>query len=42
MEMSELKCVKGLFSGRQFDREVIFLCVRWYLPYKLSLSILSR
>jgi hypothetical protein len=22
--------------GRQFDREIIVLCVRWYLRYKLS------
>src|ERR1700675_3943716 len=26
-----------LFEGRHFDREVIVLCVRWYLRYKLSL-----
>jgi transposase-like protein len=26
-----------LFGGRHFDREVIILCVRWYLRYKLSL-----
>jgi transposase-like protein len=26
-----------LFAGRHFDREVIILCVRWYLRYKLSL-----
>src|SRR3979490_651246 len=25
-----------LFKGRHFDREVIILCVRWYLRYKLS------
>ena len=25
-----------LFKGRHFDREVIVLCVRWYLFYKLS------
>jgi transposase-like protein len=25
-----------LFKGRHFDREVIVLCVRWYLSYKLS------
>ena len=25
-----------LFAGRHFDREVIILCVRWYLRYKLS------
>src|SRR5271168_1096377 len=26
-----------LFEGRHFDREIIILCVRWYLRYKLSL-----
>jgi transposase-like protein len=25
-----------LFKGRQFEREVIILCVRWYLRFKLS------
>jgi transposase-like protein len=25
-----------LFRGRQFDREIIILCVRWYLRFKLS------
>src|ERR671917_823889 len=25
-----------LFKGRHFDRQVIVLCVRWYLTYKLS------
>jgi hypothetical protein len=25
-----------LFEGRHFDRQVIFLCVRWYLRFKLS------
>ena len=25
-----------LFKGRHFEREVIVLCVRWYLSYKLS------
>ncbi|MEW9586895.1 IS6 family transposase [Paraburkholderia sp. DGU8] len=27
----------GSSTGRHFDREVIVLCVRWYLRYKLSL-----
>jgi transposase-like protein len=26
----------NLFKGRHFDREIIVLCVRWYLTYKLS------
>jgi transposase-like protein len=24
------------FEGRHFDREIIVLCVRWYLRFKLS------
>jgi transposase-like protein len=32
-----LKNVDELFEGRHFDREVIMLCVRWYLRFKLSL-----
>ena len=28
--------VDELFKGRHFDREIIVLCVRWYLRYKLS------
>ena len=26
----------NLFKGRHFDREIIVLCVRWYLSFKLS------
>jgi transposase-like protein len=25
-----------LFKGRQFEREIVILCVRWYLRFKLS------
>jgi transposase-like protein len=28
--------VVELFKGRHFDREIIILCVRWYLRFKLS------
>jgi transposase-like protein len=35
--MSKLKSIEELFEGRHFDREVIILCVRWYLRFKLSL-----
>ena len=28
--------VADLFKGRQFDQEIIVLCVRWYVSYKLS------
>ena len=34
--MSGLNSDEELFRGRHFDREVIVLCVRWYLSYKLS------
>ncbi|WP_376776411.1 MULTISPECIES: IS6 family transposase [Paraburkholderia] len=32
-----MKSLDELFAGRHFDRDVIILCVRWYLRYKLSL-----
>ena len=35
--MSKRKDLEALFDGRHFDREIIILCVRWYLRYKLSL-----
>ena len=28
--------IEELFKGRHFDREIVILCVRWYLSYKLS------
>jgi len=28
--------VDELFKGRHFDREIVILCVRWYLRFKLS------
>ena len=34
--MSSSESVLDVFKGRHFDREVIVLCVRWYLSYKLS------
>jgi len=40
--MAELKRIKELFARRHFDREIIVLCVRWYLRYKLSLRDLGR
>jgi transposase-like protein len=33
----KLENLKEVFAGRHFDREVIILCVRWYLRFKLSL-----
>src|SRR5690348_11269841 len=35
--MAKLKTVDELFKGRHFDRDVVILCVRWYLRFKLSL-----
>jgi transposase-like protein len=35
--MGKLARLEELFAGRHFDREVILLCVRWYLRFKLSL-----
>ena len=35
--MGKLASLDELFEGRHFDREVIILCVRWYLRFKLSL-----
>ena len=29
--------LEELFAGRHFDRDVIILCVRWYLRFRLSL-----
>src|SRR3954463_1996678 len=31
-----LEPVAALFKGRHFDQEIIILCVRWYVTYKLS------
>ena len=28
--------VEELFKGRHFDQEIVVLCVRWYLSFKLS------
>ena len=35
--MDEPETPEALFVGRYFNREVILLCVRWYLRFKLSL-----
>ena len=34
--MTELTSAQELFKGRHFDQEIIVLCVRWYLTFKLS------
>lgn len=28
--------VEQLFKGRPFDQEIVVLCIRWYLSFKLS------
>lgn len=40
--MDKPESLKELFAGRHFDREVIILCVRWYLRFKLSLRDLAE
>ena len=34
--MIEPSSAQDLFKGRHFDHEIIVLCVRWYLTFKLS------
>jgi len=34
--MSHFVPVAELFAGRHFDAEIVVLCVRWYLSFKLS------
>ena len=34
--MTEPASAEELFKGRHFDQEIIVLCVRWYLTFKLS------
>ena len=34
--MTERTSAQELFKGRHFDQEIIVLCVRWYLTFKLS------
>jgi transposase-like protein len=34
--MSSLVLLEELFKGRHFDQEIVILCVRWYLSFKLS------
>jgi len=36
--MIEPASAKDLFKGRHFDQEIIVLCVRWYLTFKLKPS----
>jgi transposase-like protein len=34
--MKKMRDFEELFKGRHFERDIIILCVRWYLRYKLS------
>jgi len=34
--MARLAPVEEWFGGRHFDAEILVLCVRWYLSFKLS------
>jgi transposase-like protein len=34
--MTEPTSAQELYKGRRFDQEIIVLCVRWYLTFKLS------
>lgn len=34
--MMEPASAKELFRGRHFDREIIVLCARWHLSFKLT------
>ena len=36
MKLTGVLSIDELFKGRHFDREIIVLCVRWYLRFKLS------
>jgi hypothetical protein len=40
--MGKLQDIDGSFNGRHFDREIIVLCMRWYLRYKLNLRDLTE
>ena len=40
--MSRFDPVEELFAGRHFDAEIVVLCVRWYLSFKLSYRDLVR
>jgi hypothetical protein len=35
-DMAKRKTIEELFKGRHFEQEIIILCMRWYLRFKLS------
>ena len=40
--MAQFALIEELFVGRHFDAEIVVLCVRWYLSFKLSYRDLVR
>jgi transposase-like protein len=36
MVLKKMQSLEKLFNGRHFERDIIVLCVRWYLRSKLS------
>jgi hypothetical protein len=40
--VSKLSSLEELFAERHFDRQVIILCVRWYLRYKLRFPVAGQ
>src|SRR5712672_2103088 len=40
--MTEPTSAQELFKGRHFDQEIIVLCIRWYLTFKLSFRDLAQ
>jgi hypothetical protein len=35
-KLTRMLSIDDLFKGRRFDQEIIILCVRWYLQFKLN------
>ena len=35
-QVLQFATVEEMYKGRHFQQEVVVLCVRWYLSYKLS------
>ena len=42
LAVGKLERLEELFAGRHFDSEIILLCVRWYLRFKLACGIWWR
>jgi transposase-like protein len=40
--MASFASTEELFAGRHFQAEIIVLCVRWYLSFRLSYQDLVR